>query len=407
MTRFSSVLLAGSLTWAALFSALPGAASPSPEPTPSEAPRARLRDLGIVIGSHPTGPFNALTDVPGVLVGHVTLVRGEGRLVPGKGPVRTGITAIMPRPDPWHRKLPAAVDVLNGNGEMTGTHWIRESGWLETPIVLTDTLSVGKVTDGVVDWMARRFPGMGRDEDVVLPVVAECDDGFLNDQLGRHATSADVAAALDGAKGGPVAEGAVGAGTGMMSYGFKGGIGTASRVASLGSVRYTVGALVNTNMGRRPELTVAGIAVGKAIRDLMPVRRPSEGSIIVVLATDAPMDAQQLQRLARRATLGIARTGAPAHHSSGDLVLAFSTGTEIPMDMPDPPLLKVERLHPAAADALFMPAVEAVEEAILNALCMAKTTRGRDGHLAHALPLDRLVTLVAGQGTDHRKEDRP
>jgi D-aminopeptidase len=378
----------------------PGVAAP-------EAPRARLRDLGIVIGDHPTGPFNALTDVPGVTVGHVTLVRGEGRLLPGKGPVRTGITAILPRPDPWHRKLPAAVDVLNGNGEMTGTHWIRESGWLETPIVLTDTLSVGKVTDGVVDWMAAHFPGMGRDEDVVLPVVAECDDGFLNDQLGRHVTAADVAAALDGARGAPVQEGAVGAGTGMMSYGFKGGIGTASRVATLGSVRFTVGALVNTNMGRRPELTVSGVRVGKAIRDLMPVRRPSEGSIIVVLATDAPMDAQQLQRLARRATLGIARTGAPAHHSSGDLVLAFSTGTEIPMELPDPPLLRVERLHSAAADALFMPAVEAVEEAILNALCMARTTTGRDGHLAHALPLDRLVALVKGQAPVAPMEGKP
>lgn len=362
--------------------------------SPAASSRPRLRELGIVIGDHPPGLLNALTDVPGVMVGHTTVVRGEGRLVPGQGPVRTGVTAVLPRLDPWHRKLPAAVQVLNGNGEMTGTHWIKESGWLETPVVLTDTLSVGKVVDGVVDWMGRRFPGMGRDEDVVLPVVAECDDGFLNDQLGRHVTSAHVAAALDGARGGPVPEGSVGAGTGMVSYGFKGGIGTASRVVTVGGRRHTVGALVNTNMGRRHELTVAGVRVGQAIRDLMPVRRPSEGSIIVVLATDAPLESHQLERLARRAMLGIARTGAPAHHSSGDLILAFSTGLEIPLEVPDPPLLSFSVLHPAAVDLLFMPAVEAVEEAILNALCKANTMVGRDGHVAHALPVDRLLKLL-------------
>ncbi|HEY9856735.1 MAG TPA: P1 family peptidase, partial [Stenomitos sp.] len=296
----------------------------------AEAPRMRLRELGIALGQYPTGRWNAITDVAGVKVGQVTLNRGSGKLVPGKGPVRTGVTAIVPRDDVWHKKVYANGFVLNGNGEMTGLSWINEAGWLETPIVLTDTLSVGKVSDAVVSWMIKRVPDMGIKDDVVLPVVAECDDSFLNDQQGRHVQASDVIQAIEGAKSGPVAEGAVGAGTGMVSYRFKGGIGTASRVLPKEAGGYTVGVLVNCNMGARTDLRIDGVPVGREISDLMPVRKPGEGSIIAVVATDAPVLPDQLQRLAKRAALGLARTGSTARHSSGDFMLAFSTAAEVP-----------------------------------------------------------------------------
>jgi D-aminopeptidase len=291
----------------------------------AEPPRARLRDLGIAIGRFPTGAWNAITDVPGVTVGHVTLNRGLGPLKPGEGPVRTGVTAIVPRADVWNKKCFAGSFTLNGNGELTATNWVAESGWLETPILLTDTLSVGKVSNGVVSWMAKHYPDMGIEDDVVLPTVGECDDSFLNDQRGRHVSEADAIAAIETAKTGPVAEGTVGAGTGMVSYRFKGGIGTSSRKLTADLGGYTVGVLANCNMGAREDLLIDGVPVGREITDLMPKRKPSEGSIIIVVATDAPLLPHQLQRLAKRSAMGLARTGSIASHGSGDFILAFST----------------------------------------------------------------------------------
>lgn len=358
-----------------------------------EPPRMRLRELGIALGQYPTGSWNAITDVPGVKVGQVTLNRGSGKLVPGQGPVRTGVTAIVPRDDVWRKKVYANGFVLNGNGEMTGLSWINEAGWLETPIVLTDTLSVGKVSDAVVSWMIERYPDMGIADDVVLPVVAECDDSFLNDQQGRHVQASDVLQAIEKAKSGPVAEGCVGAGTGMVSYRFKGGIGTSSRVLPKESGGYTVGVLVNCNMGARSDLRIDGVPVGREIPDLMPLRKPGEGSIIVVVATDAPLLPDQLQRLAKRAALGLARTGSTARHSSGDFMLAFSTATEVP-HYPAARTTTVTALSNAHITPLFEATVECTEEAIGNALTMATTTEGRDGNKVFALPLDRLRRIL-------------
>jgi len=259
--------------------------------------------MGIVIGSYPAGPLNAITDVAGVKVGQITLISGEGALEPGQGPVRTGVTVIIPRDDVWHKKVPAGAFVLNGTGEMTGLAWVAESGFLEYPIALTNTLNVPRVANGVMSWMIKQYPEIGIEDDTLTPVVAECDDGRLSDIQGRHVSEQDVMAALDHAVSGPVKEGTVGAGTGMVSYGFKGGIGTASRRLSEKDGGYTVGVLVNANHGRRPELVVGGMPVGKLYETPHPVTevpRPgqSEGSIVVVIATDAPLDGRQLTRLA-------------------------------------------------------------------------------------------------------------
>ncbi|TAM58343.1 S58 family peptidase [bacterium] len=350
--------------------------------------------MGITIGALPTGANDAITDVAGVRVGQVTHIEGAGRLRPGSGPVRTGVTAIIPRNDLWHRKVPAAIWALNGNGEMTGAHWVNEAGMLEVPILLTDTLSVGRVDDGVVSWMIQHYPGIGIDDDVPLPVVAECDDQFLNDIQGRHAVAADAVAALDGASTAPPQQGGVGAGTGMMAFQFKAGIGTASRVLPAPEGGYTVGVLVNANMGRRPQLTVDGVAVGRAITGLMPKRGTPDGSIIIVIATDAPLDHAELLGVARRAALGLARTGATSMPGSGDLVIAFSTANVIPHypEAATYPLTILSRYH---IDPVFTAAQDATEEAILNALLAARTMTGRDGNTAYALPHARLSALLA------------
>ncbi|MBI4346036.1 MAG: P1 family peptidase [Elusimicrobia bacterium] len=350
----------------------------------AEAPRKRVRELGIAVGRLPPGKLNAITDVHGVRVGHRTISAGNAR---------TGVTAVFPHEgDVWEEKVPAAVSVLNGNGEMTGSHWIATQGALEVPIVLTNTMSVGAAMDGVVRWMLAKHPGIGVTEDVVIPTVAECDDSTLNDARGLHVSSADVAMALDAAAGGPVAEGAVGAGTGMMSFDFKAGIGTASRVLGADEGGWTVGVLVNANMARREELTVAGVPVGRKLTDLMP-KEHQEGSIIVVIATDAPLDHLKLSRVASRAALGLARTGATSRHGSGDLFIAFSTGNRIPRSAPEG-LVRLTVVSDDRIDPLFEAAQEAVEEAILNALTAATTTVGRDGNTAYAIPLDRLKRLV-------------
>lgn len=365
--------------------------------------RQRIRNLGIVIGNYPTGLINAITDVAGVKVGHQTLIRGDGALKPGQGPVRTGVTVIIPRDDVWHKKVPAGVFVLNGTGEMTGLSWIAESGFLEYPIALTNTLNVPRVANGVMSWMIQRYSEIGITDDTLTPVVAECDDGRLNDIQGRHVSERDVMVALDGATGGPVKEGAVGAGTGMVSYGFKGGIGTASRKLPDQEGGYTIGVLVNANHGRRSELIVSGVPVGKLYDPQLHAQQQSqallpgqsEGSIIIIVATDAPLDARQLTRLAKRAALGLARTGSTARHGSGDFILAFSTANVIP-HYPKEHTYPLTQLADTHLNPLISATVEATEEAILNALTMATTVVGRDGNRVEAIDLHRVKGFLSG-----------
>jgi D-aminopeptidase len=360
----------------------------------SESPRVRARSLGLSLGDLSPGPLNAITDVPGVRVGHATLIHGSGPLVPGQGPVRTGVTVIIPREDVWHKKVPAGGFVLNGTGEMTGLAWVEESGFLEYPVALTNTLNLPRVANGVMSWMIGRYPGIGITDDTLTPVIAECDDSRLNDIQGRHVSEADVINALDEASGGAVSEGSVGAGTGMIAYGFKGGIGTSSRIISAGG-RFTVGVLVNANHGRRAELVMSGVPVGKLYG--LPESPGTEGSVIIVIATDAPLDARQLKRLAKRAALGLARTGSTVRHGSGDFILAFSTATIIPH-------YPIQATYPVTAFAdthlnpLFTATVEATNEAILNALTMATTVVGRDDHKAEAIDLARIRDILKTYG---------
>ncbi|MBA2485865.1 MAG: P1 family peptidase [Nitrospira sp.] len=385
--------------------------------TDSDRIRVRARALGLKIGHLPPGPLNAITDVPGVKVGQVTLSRGDGPLKPGQGPVRTGVTVIVPRDDVWRKKVPAGAFVLNGTGEMTGLAWVSESGFLEYPIALTNTLNVPRVADGVISWMLRQYPGIGITDDTLTPVVAECDDSRLNDIQGRHVSEADVIQALDDASSGPVMEGSVGAGTGMISYGFKGGIGTASRRLPEVDGGFTVGVLVNANHGRRAELMMGGVLMGqrydaeRAQSSLLPDMKTesllalvggtagnAEGSIIVIIATDAPLDGRQLTRLGKRAALGLARTGATARHGSGDFMLAFSTGNVIP-HYPAEPTFSLTQLADTHLNPVIIATVEATEEAILNALTGATTVVGRDGHRAEAISISRLRALLSTGST--------
>ncbi len=363
-----------------------------------EQSQTRARDLGIIVGHYATGPLNAITDVAGVKVGHVTLIRGEGPLKPGEGPVRTGVTVVIPRDDVWQRKVPAGAFVLNGTGEMTGLAWVAESGFLEYPVALTNTLNVPRVANGVVSWMVKRYPEIGIGDDTVTPVVAECDDSRLNDAQGRHVTEADVIRALDEATTGPVREGTVGAGTGMVSYGFKGGIGTASRRLPETEGGYTLGVLVNANHGRRHELAIAGVPVGRLYDDQRTSSAnagagSAEGSIIILIATDAPLDGRQLTRLAKRAALGLARTGSTVRHGSGDFILAFSTANEIP-HYPQERTYSMVHLADTHMNPLFSAAVEGTEEAIINALLTATSVTGRDGHRVEAISLERIQRLL-------------
>jgi D-aminopeptidase len=381
--------------------------------------RVRARDLGLTFGQLQPGPLNAITDVPGVKVGQVTLSRGDGPLKPGMGPVRTGVTVILPRDDVWRKKVPAGAFVLNGTGEMTGLAWVAESGFLEYPIALTNTLNVPRVANGVISWMLQKYPGIGITDDTLTPVVAECDDSRLNDIQGRHVSETDVMHALDEASSGPVAEGSVGAGTGMISYGFKGGIGTASRRLPEANGGFTVGVLVNANHGRRAELIMSGMPVGQYYdsdappSSRLPDRKPehllalserisgnAEGSIIVIIATDAPLDSRQLTRLGKRAALGLARTGSTARHGSGDFMLAFSTGNVIP-HYPAEPTFSLNQLADTHLNPVITATVEATEEAILNALTNATTVVGRDGHRAEAISIPRLRTLLSPLTAPH------
>ena len=353
----------------------------------------RARDLSIPFRGEP-GPLNAITDVAGVAVGHATLIEGKGGLVVGEGPVRTGVTAILPQ-GLTYGPFFAAWASLNGNGELTGTHWIEESGFLEEPILLTNTHSVGAVADASIAWRrANNYHGEapGTHGWASLPVVGETWDGRLNDIHGRHVGDKAVFSALDSATGGPVPEGNVGGGTGMVCHRFKGGIGTSSRVVEGG---YTVGVLVQTNYGQREDLTIAGQSVGLKITDLMPVMSGLEpaqegNSIIVIIATDAPLLSRQLKRLASRATVGLAHVGGYGANSSGDLYLAFST--ERPQEQTDG-TYTTQFLPNDALTGIFKAVAHATEEAIVNALVAAETMTGINGNTVYALPHDRIRAL--------------
>ena len=332
----------------------------------------------------------------------MTLVRDDPAPPKGRGIARTGVSVICVAEDAYERPVPAGGAVLNGAGECTGFITAAEWGLLETPILLTSTMQVGRVYDAACELMIERHPEVA--DDVVIPVVAECDDSFLNDVTSFPLADADVFAALDAAAGGDVAEGCVGAGTGMHCMDFKGGIGTASRTVPAG---WTVGVLTLTNFGDRQHLRVDGVPVGREITDLMPVEH-REGSCIVVVATDAPMLPHQVRRLAVRAGLGLARCGSTANNGSGELMIAFSTANRIPLGSPDGTLTVRAILDGAGDDSqdlfddLFAATVEAVEESVVNALFVAETTTGRDGHVYHALPIERTLEILARQGRGPR-----
>ena len=366
----------------------------------------RASDLGVRIGTGTPGPLDAITDVAGVRVGHTTIVRGDGPLRVGEGPVRTGVTVVVPCQDVGQHLVFAGCHRLNGNGELTGLEWVRESGVLTSPIALTNTHSVGVVHDALIAAQVRAQP-----EGTVswsLPVVGETWDGVLNDVNGMHVQPAHVFAALTSASGGPVAEGNVGGGTGMICHQFKGGIGTASRVVDAAGGRWTVGVLVQANYGTRARLGVAGAPVGLEI-GVGEVPAPDDddhlagtGSIIAVVATDAPLLPNQCERLAQRAGLGVARMGGVGAHTSGDLFIAFSTANaDLPLTSDHDqtaPVTRVRMLPNGATTALFEGVVDATEEAIVNALVAAETMTGRDGITAYALPHDRLEDVMRAYG---------
>jgi D-aminopeptidase len=378
----------------------PRAVTPDQEQRMADRPRPRAGEAGLRLGSLPPGPLDAIVDVPGVRVGHVSLLAGEA--------TRTGVTAILSHPgDPFREKTPAAAFVLNGFGKTCGLPQLQELGVLETPVLLTGTLNVPRVADALIDWTLRNNPEVLS----VNPVVGECNDGYLNDVRARPVRAEHVFAAIECAGDGPVEEGAVGAGVGMTCYGFKGGVGTASRVVEVAEARFTLGALVLANFGDRLELRIGGAPVGRELAALAgggPPGHPQAegggaaealGSAMVILATDAPLDARQLQRLARRGGLGLARTGSSAGHGSGDFIIAFSNAETVPHRPPSPVLRRsVLAEDGPAITRLFQATVESVEEAVVNALFRAETVAGRDGHVRRALPLEPALAVLRRYG---------
>ncbi|HXG83553.1 MAG TPA: P1 family peptidase [Pyrinomonadaceae bacterium] len=364
--------------------------------------KPRARDLGIPFEGAP-GQFNAITDVKGVEVGYTTLISGDGRRA-----IRTGVTAILPQGKKFGGRVFAAWHTLNGNGEMTGTSWVEESGGLGTPILITNTHSVGIVRDALIEWSARRSSGGSYSGDLSLPVVAETYDGFLNDINGFHVKKEHVFQALDAAKSGAIAEGSVGGGTGMTAHRFKGGTGTASRVLDAKSGSYTVGVLVQANYGTRQFFSVAGIPVGKEITDLLPAAGKEtanlspfgakagdegQGSIIVVVATDAPLLPHQLKRLVKRVSLGIGNVGGRGENSSGDIFIAFSTANAAETSKDDG-LANLTMLPNERINQLFWATAQATEEAILNAMVAAETMKGYNGNTVYAMPHERLKEIL-------------
>ncbi|HYK99754.1 MAG TPA: P1 family peptidase [Steroidobacteraceae bacterium] len=364
---------------------------------PAAQPRAR--DLGIPFDGTP-GPLNAITDVDGVLVGHTTLIAGSGKLIVGQGPIRTGVTAVLPRGSASMQRFSfAGWYSQNGNGEMTGTTWVEESGFLESPVLITNTHSVGVVRDAVIAWRVAHGPPDATDSWWSLPVVAETWDGWLNDINGFHVKPEHVFHALDSARGGPVEEGAVGGGTGMVCNGFKGGIGTSSRKLTDKDGGYLLGVLVQCNYGRRLNLRIAGIPVGREIDSedpyaFLPAELTERGSIIVVVATNAPLLPHQLKRIARRVSLGLGRTGSIAGNGSGDIFIAFSTANPSASEISHG-TVDLRMLPNDSMDPLFAATVQATEEAIVNAMVAATDMTGIDGHHVRALPHDELRAVLA------------
>ncbi|HYL16728.1 MAG TPA: P1 family peptidase [Terriglobales bacterium] len=352
--------------------------------------KPRARDLGIPFDGTP-GPLNAITDIKGVVVGHTTLISGEGKLQVGVGPVRTGVTAILPRGMNFTDQVFAAWFTLNGNGEMTGTTWVGDSGFLDGPVMITNTHSVGVVRDAVIAWRVKKAPPDEQGYWWSLPVVAETWDGYLNDVNGFHVKPEHVFHALDTAQGGRVEEGNVGGGTGMVCHEFKGGIGTSSRVVNRKEGTYTVGVLVQCNYGLRDELRIAGVPVGREIPG-NKVWSGDTGSIIVVVATDAPLIPTQLKRVARRVSLGLGRNGSFSGDGSGDIFIAFSTAN--PGAGATKGLRQITMLPNEELDPIFLATVQATEESIINALVAAQTMTGINNHTAIALPHERVQEIL-------------
>ncbi|NOY08107.1 MAG: P1 family peptidase [Spirochaetes bacterium] len=380
--------------------------------------RPRIRELGVVIGKLTTGKYNAITDVPGVTVGHVTLIEGEGALKVSEGPVRTGVTAILPHDgNVFREKVTAAVHIINAFGKSAGLLEIRELGRIESPILLTNTLSVWNVADALIDYMIKQNPGVCS----FNPVVCECCDSFLNDIRGRHVRPEHVFHAIEKARSGPVEEGSIGAGTGMSGFGFKAGIGTSSRVFSEDEGGYTLGALTLTNTGGRGDLCIDGMPVGRELEpgaskegtgksdsEISTLPAPTDknagNSIIIVIATDAPVSSRQLQRIARRVPLGLGRTGAIAEHGSGDFIVAFSTAGSEPyhsseryvQETTDRPDGKAAggKIEDHELTPLFRAAIEATEEAIINSILRAETVVGRDRNVSHGIPIEQVSEII-------------
>jgi D-aminopeptidase len=356
---------------------------------PTSKPRAR--DLGFPLNGVP-GKFNAITDVPGVLVGYTTRIEGSGKWALGKGPIRTGVTVVLPT-GKTDRSYPAGYFIFNGDGEMTGIPYIHDYGTGFGPVGITNTNSVGVVRDAIGAWCHRQFSTKSSlDFSFGLPIVGETWDGVLNDINGLHIQKEHVFSALESAASGAVSEGNVGGGTGMVCYGFKGGNGTASRVIKIGNQSYTIGVLVQANFGRRDDLMMAGVPVGKEIADLMPVVNEKDGSIIAIVGTDVPLVSSQLNLVAKRVTMGVARTGTYGTNSSGDIFLAFST-QKADYD-PYSKTTTYRSVDKSSLDAVFKATVEATEEAILNALVAAETLEGIDNHKVYGLPHDRLKAVL-------------
>ncbi|MCX8168737.1 MAG: P1 family peptidase [Candidatus Methanomethylicia archaeon] len=355
----------------------------------------RVRDIGLKIGFFEPGATNSIVDVKGVSVGHCTLISGEGKLIPGKGPVRTGVTVIFPHEDKnvFKNKVFASSYVINGFGKPIGLVQLNELGQLETPIALTNTLNVGLVADAIIEYMLDLNTDIGVTTGTVNPVVLECNDGFLNDIRGRHVKHEHVYEAIKNVSCDRVLEGAVGAGTGMSCFEFKGGIGSASRKLPKEVGGYTIGVLVLSNFGRRIDLTIAGIPVGLELKDYGVSKLQLHGSIVIIIATDAPLTPRQLNRLAKRATHGLARTGSYSSHGSGDFVVAFSNAHKIP-HYGDFIVYELKMFNENYLSYLFRAVVEAVEEAILNSMFMAETTIGRDGNIRYAIPIDKVVDIL-------------
>ncbi|GAB3957638.1 P1 family peptidase [Spirosoma harenae] len=354
-------------------------------------PKPRGRDLGIPFNGKP-GKFNAITDVPGVLVGYTTRIEGAGAWKVGVGPIRTGVTVVMPT-GKTAKSYPAGYFIFNGDGELTGIPAIHDYGVGFGPIGITNTNSVGVVRDAIGAWCYQKFASKNPlDFAFGLPVVGETWDGVLNDINGLHIQKEHVVKALDGAASGAIQEGNVGGGTGMVCYAFKGGTGTASRIISIGNQTYTVGVLVQANFGRRPDLLIGGLPVGQEITDIMPIMNEKDGSIIAIVGTDAPLVSAQLNLVARRVTLGIARTGTYGTNSSGDIFMAFST--QAPESDQATKITRYQAIDKSSLDPLFKATVEATEEAIINALVAAETMEGINNNKVYALPHDRLQTIL-------------